>query len=181
MSKYVKNLMTDHLRQCLQGVNDAVLVNVVGLDAVTDTRLRKELRQKNIHVVVVKNSLAARAAEGTPLAPMFQGVSGSAAVCWGGEDIVSLAKEVVRLAGQKEFQKFEPRGGLMDGKRLSREQLTAVSKMPSREEQLSLLVGQILGPGARLVAQLRGPGGALASQIAQKAEDKAEDKAEAAP
>lgn len=172
MSKYVKNLMTDDLRQRLQGVETAVLVNVVGLDAVTGTKLRKELREKNIQLVVVKNSLAARATEGTPLAPMFEDTSGPAAVCWGGEDIVSLAKEVLRLAQQKEYQKFEPRGGCMEGKRLDRGQLTAVSLMPSRQEMLGLLVGQILGPGARLAAQLIGPGGAVASQIKQKGEEK---------
>ena len=171
MSKYVKNLITDHLRNRLQEVNDAVLVDLVGLDANSNTRLRKELREKNIHVMVVKNSLAARAVEGTPLATMFEDLTGSAAICWGGEDIVSLAKHVVRLAQDKEFDRFEARGGVMDGKRLSAEEVAAVSKMPSRLEQLSLLIGQILGPGARLAAQLLGPGGALAGQIAQKAEE----------
>ena len=171
MSKYIKSLITDHLRNRLQQVNDAVLVDVVGLDANTNTRLRRELRQKNIHVMVVKNSLAARAVEGTPLAPMFEHLAGSAAICWGGEDVVTLAKEVVRLAEDKDFERFETRGGVMDGKKLSAERVTEVSRMPSREEQLSLLVGQILGPGARLAAQLLAPGGALAGQIAQKAEE----------
>jgi len=174
MSKYVKNLITDHFRNRLQGVNDALLVDMVGLDANANTRLRMQLRQKNIQVMVVKNSLAARAAEGTPLAPMFEGLAGSAAICWGSEDIVSLAKQVVRLTQDKEFERFEARGGVVDGKRLSAEDVTAVSKMPSRMEQLGLLVGQILGPGARLAAQLLGPGGALAGQVAQKAEQSEE-------
>ena len=178
MSKYVKNLITDHLRNRLQGVNDAVLVDLVGLDANTNTRLRKELRQKDIHVTVVKNSLAARAVEGTPLALMFEDLAGSAAICWGGEDIVSLVKQVVWLAQDKEFDRFQTRGGVMDGAKLSAEQVTAVSKMPSREEQLGILVGQILGPGARLSAQLLGPGGALAGQIAQKAEEEDGQEAE---
>ena len=59
----------------------------------------------------------------------------------------------------------------MDGERLSAEEVDQVSKWPSRDEQLSLLVGQILGPGSHLAAQLIGPGGALASQIKQKAEE----------
>ena len=74
MSKYVKNLIAEHLRDRLQNVHDALLVNMVGLDANTNTRLRAELRGKNIHVMVVKNSLAARATEGTPLAPLFDGL-----------------------------------------------------------------------------------------------------------
>ena len=177
MSKYVKNLVTDHLRQRLDGVDDALLVNVIGLDANTTNRLRGELEAKDIQVMVVKNSLAARATADTPLGAAFTGLTGSAAVCFGGEDIVSLAKEVVRLAENKEFEGFEARGGVMDGEPLSAEQVKEVSKWPSREEQLALLVGQILGPGATLAAQLAGPGGTLAGQIAQKADE--ENAAEA--
>ena len=97
MSKYVKNLVVDHIRRRLGSVHDALLVNMVGLDANANYRLRSELRSKKINVLVVKNSLAARAMAGTPLAGMFDGVAGSAAVCWGSEDIVSLAKEITRL------------------------------------------------------------------------------------
>ncbi len=181
MSKYVKNLITDHVRSRLEGVNDAVLVNVIGLESNSGMRLRAELRSKNIQLLVVKNSLAARALAGTPLAPMFDGVAGSAAVCWGADDMVSLAKEVTRLVQTKEYEKVAARGGVMDGSKLSAAQVAEVSKWPSREEQISILVGQILGPGARLAAQLAGPGGALASQIAEKAKGAEGEATEAGP
>jgi large subunit ribosomal protein L10 len=171
MSKYVKNLLTEHLREQLQGVDDALVVNLVGMDATHDNRLRKELRSRNIRVMVVKNSLAQRAASGTPLAPAFEGMSGSAAICWGGEDLVSLAKEIVKLARDPRFAPFAPCGGVMDGEKLTAAQVEQVSRWPSRREQLSLLMGQILGPGARLGSQLIAAGGALASQIAQKGEE----------
>ena len=171
MSKYVKNLIAGHLRERLDGVDDALLVNVVGLDANANNRLRTELQSKDINVMVVKNSLAARATEGTSLYPMFDGLTGMAAVCWGGEDIVSLAKEVTRLAREEEHEAFEPRGGMMDGEPLTAEQVVAVSKWPSRTEQLSILLGQILSPGANLVGQLIGPGGALASQIERRGKE----------
>jgi large subunit ribosomal protein L10 len=181
MSKYVKNLITDDLRARLTGVEDALLVNVVGLSANASNRLRKELGQKNIQVMVVKNSLAARAVAGTNLAAIFDGVAGASAICWGAQDIVALAKEVTRLAKVKHFAPFEPRGGVMGGETLSAAQVEDVSRWPSREEQLSLLVGQILGPGARLAGQLLGPGGALASQVASRAEGEEETAAEATP
>ena len=138
---------------------------MVGLKANASYRLRAELRSKNIRVLVVKNSLAARAMSGTPLAGMFEGVAGSAAICWGGEDIVSLAKQITRLIGAGQYANFEARGGIMDGQQISAEQVAAVAKWPSRAEQLSLLVGQILSPGANLASQLMSIGGALASQI----------------
>jgi len=174
MSKYVKNLITEHLRESFKGVDDALLVNVVGLDANANNRLRTELQNKRINLMVVKNSLAARATEGTPLGPMFEGLQGTAAVCWGSEDIVSLAKEITRLAKDGAYEDFRPRGGVMDGERLSAEQVAEVSKWPSREEQLGLLMGQVLSPGADLVSQILGPGSALASQIGQGAEEKTE-------
>lgn len=169
MSKYVKSLIAEHLRQRLQNVHDALLVNMVGLDANANTRLRAELRSKNIEVLVVKNSLAARATEGTPLAPLFAGLSGTAAVCWGGEDIVSVAKEITKLVKADKYRPFAARGGVVDGECLDAPQVEQVSKWPSRTEQLSILVGQILAPGAILVGQLGSVGGALASQIEEKA------------
>ena len=53
-----------------------------------------------------------------------------------------------------------------------------MSKWPSRAEQLSLLVGQILSPGANLVSQLTSAGGALASQIEQRGKDEDEGQSE---
>lgn len=176
MSKYVKNLVAEHLSQQLRGVEDALLVNMIGLDANANNRLRGELEAKDIRVMVVKNSLVARATAGTPLGGMFEGLSGTNAVCWGAEDIVSLAKEVVRLAKEKEYEAFEPRGGVMAGEELTARQVVEVSKWPSRQEQLSLLAGQILGPGSRLAAQLNGPGSTLAGQVAQKAEEEEEEE-----
>ncbi len=170
MSKYVKNLIADHLRDRLADVSDMLLVDVIGLDANASNRLRNELSSKDINLLVVKNSLAARATEGTVLSPVFDGLTGTAAICWGSEDVVSLAKEVARLAKDEQYAPFTARGGMMDGETLSSEQVAEVSKWPNRQEQLSLLVGQVLSPGANLAGQLIGPGGALASQIEQQAD-----------
>ena len=171
MSKYVKELVTRDIKRQLDGVQDAVLVNYVGMDANTTNELRGELEGKDIHMLVVKNSLARRATEGSQLAPAFEGASGQVAVCWGSTDFVSLVKEIVRLdKDEAKYGKFKASGGVMDGERLDADGLKAVSKWPSREEQISLLVGQILGPGAQLSAAMLGPGAALASQIKKKGE-----------
>ncbi|HEX4130628.1 MAG TPA: 50S ribosomal protein L10 [Pirellulales bacterium] len=181
MSKYVKNMITDDLRKRWAGVNDMLVVSVAGLDANKTYQLRKELRSQNIQLLVVKNSLARRAVEGTPLAAAFEQMEGSLACMWGSTDIVSLAKVVAKLADKKDMAPFAPRGGVMDGARLSAQQVKEVSKWPSREEQLSLLLGQILSPGAKLASQLTSAGGALASQIKQKSEEKDAPAAEVAP
>lgn len=179
MSKYVKDLITSEFKRRLDGVEDALLVNVVGMPNEQNVALRRQLRQKKINLMVIKNSLARRATEGTSLAPAFEGAAGTLAVIWGGDDLVSLAKEVVRIAGLKEFAPFTPQGGVMDGQKLSPEEVTKVSKWPSRAEQLSLLVGQILSPGANMSSQLLGPGKKLNSQIKKKGEGAEEGDAPA--
>ena len=171
MSKYVKDLVTRDIRRRLEGVEDAVLVNCVGMDANTTNELRSELDKKDIHMLVVKNSLARRAAEGTQLAAAFEGAKGQVGVCWGSSDFVSLVKELVVLDKDSEkFEKFVTSGGVMDGERLDADRLQEVSKWPSRDEQISLLVGQILAPGANLSAAMLGPGKLLNSQIKSKGE-----------
>lgn len=171
MSKFLKDLLTKDLAGRLSGVEDCVVANVVGLNSDATAKLRKRLREKKIRLMVVKNSLARRATAGSSLAPAFDGLSGNSAIMWGSEDFVSLVKEVVELDKDKtSFEKFEARGGVMGGEKLSSAQVKEISTWPSREEQLSLLVGQILGPGANLAAQLIGPGGALASQVKQVSE-----------
>lgn len=170
MSKYVKTLISDEVVRRLEGVNEALLVDVIGLDSAQTYALRKRLRDKKISLLVVKTSLARRALKETALAPAFEGTDGAVAVCWGSEDFISLAKEITELHQGKEFEKFQTRSGVMDGEHLSAERVVEVSKWPNRAQQLSLLVGQILSVGSGLSSQLLAPAGALASQIEKKSE-----------
>jgi ribosomal protein L10 len=173
MSKYIKGLIVDDVARKLGGVNDAVICNVIGMDSGTTVQLRKELRAKGLQMLVVKNSLARRAAEGTPLASAFEAAEGSMALVWGAEDFISLAKEMVEIYKRPEFEKMKAIGGVMEGERLTAEKVQEVSKWPNRAGQLSILLGQILSPGSKLLSQLAGPGGMLLSQVKQIEEGKA--------
>lgn len=179
MSKKVKNFIAEDLKKRLDGVENALLVNVIGLEVNTSNALRRDLASKGIKVMVVKNSLARRATADTPLANLFAGVSGSSAVCWGASDIVSLAKEIVRVAKDKAYAKFEILGGVMDGEAFKAAQVVEISKWPSREEQISILIGQIVGVGSKLSSQLLSQGANLASQIKQIYDKDGEENAEA--
>lgn len=179
MSKHVKELVSNDIKRRLQDVNDALLVNMIGMNSSSTFTLRKELRARKINVLVVKNSMAARAAADTSLAKMFDGVTGSAAICWGSEDIVSLAKAITEILKGDKFPAFKTRGGVMDGEQISADQIADVAKWPSRTEQLSLLLGQICSVGGRLNGQLLSVGGALASQISEKAKGAEETAAPA--
>lgn len=172
MSKQVKELISKEFVQRMEGIEDCVIVNVIGMEANQTMELRRALREKNISLMVVKNALARRATEGTSLHNAFVGLEGPAAVAYGAEDFVSLVKEVVGLQKREaEFPEFAAKGGVMDGEALDADKLKEISKWPNRQEQLSMLVGQILGPGANLSAQMIGPGATLASQVKQKSEE----------
>lgn len=179
MSKYVKEMMTDQLVSKWDSVGELVLVSLVGMEANDTVALRKRLREKKIHLMMVKNSLARRATEGTALAPAFEGAKGSQAVVWGGDDIVALAKEVIAVAETPQFKLFAPTGGVVDGQKIDAAGVKAVSKWPSRGELLSTISGQLLGPAMTLSAQLLGPAKLLASQIKKMGEE--EGGEEAAP
>ena len=171
MSKLVKNMLVDDLRSRLKDVGDVIVVSLGRLDAQKTTQLRQALRKKRISLQLVKNSLARRATLDTPLAPAFTQSEGMLAVAWGGEDVVDLAKELDRLAGVKDFEGFECRGGALDGARLEPSDVKKVAKWPSRTEQLSILSGQISSLAGVLSAQILSAGGTLAGQISSRAEE----------
>ena len=180
MSKYVKNLVAEDIaRPSSQGrPTTRLLVNMVGLDANANWRLRTELRRKNIHVLVVKNSLAARAMAGTPLARMFDGVSGSAAVCWGSEDIVSLAKEITRLVRSDISSRSRPAAASWTASTLGPQVARREPNGPPHRTIEHACRARSSGP-AQWSSQLTAVSGALASQIEQKRADGREAEAEA--
>ena len=133
-------------------MQDALLVSVAGLARTRITSFGSNSRNQDIHLLVVKNSMVRRATEGTPLAAAFDQAEGSLAVVWG--------IDRHRLAGQEHYQvrrrqELRPVGNSRrrDGRRPADGRAGQGSQpWPSREEQLSLLIGQILGPGAKLAA-----------------------------
>ncbi|MFM7243843.1 MAG: 50S ribosomal protein L10 [Planctomycetaceae bacterium] len=171
MSKAMKDMLVDDLKERLVGVGDVIVVSLGKLDAQKTTLLRQTLRKKRIHLQLVKNSLARRAMSGTPLAPAFERAEGMLAIAWGGEDVVDLAKELDRLQGVKDFEGFECRCGALDGARLEAADVKSVAKWPSRAEQLSILSGQISSLGSTISGQIISAGGTLAGQLKSRCED----------
>ena len=180
MSKFVKQLVTDKLKERLSDTNYAFLVSLVGVDANKNHALRTALADRGIKMSMIKNSLARRATEGTSIGPGFENIEGSCAVCWGAQDAVSLAKELVKLTKDKNLKGLQIKSAVLDGEALDSAQAVEVSKWPTREEQISIILGQIVGVGAKLNSQLIAVGGALASQIKQIAEKEGETSEPAA-
>ncbi|MFY8202148.1 MAG: 50S ribosomal protein L10 [Pirellula staleyi] len=178
MSKLVKKLVSRDIANRLDGVNDAIVANIVGMTGEQNYNIRKTFRESGVTVMVVKRTMAERATEGTALRPAFTNQAGSMAVIWGCEDFVSLVRMVTKMADSGKFVKLEIKGGVMDGEALTADQVKKVSKWPSRQEQISILVGQILSPGATLSGQLVGPARKIAGQVKKMIENLEENSDE---
>ena len=168
MSKPIKQMIIDDIRRKLGECRDVLVVNSSKLDAISDNRLRGSLREKGIHLLQVKNTLARRALEEVGVQSMEEVLAGPSTLVWGGEDIVSLSKEIARWA--KEIDKLEIKGGAVEGQVVNAKGVLELSKSPGRMELIAQIVGLALSPGARLAGALLGPGGTISGQMKAMAE-----------
>ncbi len=181
MSKQLKNLVVDELRKRYGGADSALVVRIIGLDAVSNNSLRRRLRSKGIEMHVVKNSLAKVALKGTHLESLANSLDGPAAVVTGGDSIIDTARELVALAGQKQYGKLELEFGVIEG---DQEILTVsrIASMKSRRQIHADIAACAVSPGRKIVGCIAGTAGRIAGclkAIVEKAE-KAEQVAPAA-
>lgn len=163
MSKFVKELIISEIESQIGEVRDFVVVDSAKLDAITDNGFRLKLHEKGISTLTVKNSLARRAFANAGVEGLEDVLKGPSTLVWGGEDIVSLSKEMSKWAS--DIEELVIKGGSTEGTALSPEDVTKLSKSPGRMELIGEIVSRILGPGAQLAGAIKGPGGTLAGQI----------------
>lgn len=174
MSKVVKRLMIDTIRTELDGARDLLVLNTSKLGSVKDGAFRSALRKRGIKVLQVKNSLVRVALRETGVSGVDSLLAGPTVVVWGGEDVVALSREIVKIS--EDYKDLEIRGGTVDGQSLDSAGVTSLSKSMGRPELLAKIAGIILAPGARLAGALLGAGGYLAGQI-ESIGDKSESTA----
>lgn len=115
-----------------------ILTDYKGLDVSAMNDLRRKLRAADVEYKVVKNTLIARAADGTDAELIKEHFKGPSALALSYEDPVAPAKVLVDFA--KNNKVFEIKIGVMDGKVIDANAIKALSTLPSRE----VLLGQVL-------------------------------------
>jgi large subunit ribosomal protein L10 len=168
MSKTVKKMLIGEIRDRIGETRDLLVVDSSKLDALTANRFRLALREKQISLLTVKNTLARRALNDAGVTALDPVLDGPSTIVWGGEDIVALSKEIARWA--KELEPLSIKGGAVEGTTLDAADVDRLSKSPSREELIGQIAGLILSPGAQLAGALLGPGGYLVGQFKELAE-----------
>ena len=114
---------------------NALLVGFQGIKVADDERLRRELREANLSYRVVKNTLAVRAAEGTPVEQVKEFFTGPTAVALSPNDPVTLAKVLSKWA--KESPVFSFKAAVVEGRAIEVKDIEALANMPSKEELIS--------------------------------------------
>lgn len=171
MSKTVKKLLTDVYMDQFSGMTQAMLVDIRGIEANDNNALRGGLAEKQIKITVVKNALAKSAFAGTDLEPLNDMIDGPSALVYGGESVVNVAREMIDWA--KKLENLELKGAVLDGIVFGPEDITKLSKYPTREEAQAEVVQLLLSPAKNLAGAIKSPGSKIAS-ILKTIEEKLE-------
>lgn len=121
-----------------------VVVDYRGLTVEEVTELRKQLREAGIEIRVVKNSILSRAANAAGLEGMDDVFKGPTAIAFSNEDVVAPAKIIAEFA--KTAEALEIKGGVINGKVSSVEEINTLATLPDHNGLLSMLLSVLQAP-----------------------------------
>lgn len=142
------------VKEKLERASAIVVTEYRGLKASEMVKLRSNLREKEVELRVVKNTLLRRAAEGTEFEEVFGNLAGPSAVAFGFGEPAEAAK--VLSESTKEFDSFILQNGIIASMVCDSAQIEAIGKLPSKEELQAKVVGSFQGPLAGMVFTLQG-------------------------
>lgn len=134
------------LHEVFQKAKSAVLANYQGIDAVGITALRSHMRSCSVDFRVVKNTLARRAAKDTALEVLDEDFKGPVSLIVSFDDLVAPAKALADFAKSGAPKAPEVLCGVVEGKKVSPEEVKALSELPSRDELISQMLSVFQGP-----------------------------------
>lgn len=135
---YVATL-TDKLQNAVAGV----IVSYKGISVEQDTQLRRKMREAGVDYAVVKNTMLRRAAENVGMSELNSVLEGSTALAVS-TDYTAAAKILCEYAEKSDT--FEVKAGFIDGEVIDAARVQELSKLPSKEGLLSMLLSVLNGP-----------------------------------
>ena len=155
MNKDEKATAVAELTETFGRARLAIVTESAGLSVNQVTELRKQLRGAKAEYMVVKNTLAVRAAGGTILSGVTTYLKGPTGLVIGYDDPVLPAK-ILRdfILAEKREQKIKITIGVLEGKLVQPAELAAVAKLPKKEVLIAMLLSAMQGPARGLVYTL---------------------------
>jgi large subunit ribosomal protein L10 len=169
-SKGKKKEELDALKKDLSEAKNLFVAQFQGMTVAQDTELRQKIRETKSRYRVVKNTLAKKAAEGTPIENVSKSFDGSTAIAYNAGDPVALAKALTTYA--KANPLFVFKAGLVEGRVINLADIANIAAMPSKEELVAKLLFLINSPAQRLVVVINGVARNLAVVLKQAVEQK---------
>jgi large subunit ribosomal protein L10 len=143
----------DELKAKVDGTTTAVVTEYRGMTVAQISTLRRQLRTLDADYKVFKNSLVRRAIVGTSHEPLDEFLEGPTAIAFVNGDISAVAKAL------RDFAKATPtlvlKGGVLDGKALSKTDLTALADLPTRDVLLARFAGLLASPLSTMASLLK--------------------------
>jgi len=163
LNRTEKQEVISRLHELMVKAKAAILAEPRGLDVATVTELRKKFRDAQVDYKIVKNTLAQRAAKGTPVEALADKFVGPTALIMSYADVVAPAKILVDFA--KDREKFAIRTGVVEGQVIDLKGIQALARMPGLQELRSQIANVIAQPAVRLVRTIAAPGQQLAQVV----------------
>ncbi len=154
MNRDQKSAIVSELGDSFSRAKFAVVTDYCGLSVSQLQKIRVELRQCDSEIRIAKNTLLRRAVTDTDSEKLTDDFVGTTAVVVSYDDPVAPAKVLAKFAD--EFDKFKIRSAVLEGDRLSADDLMALSKLPSREALLGQFLSVLNGVPTGLVQVLAG-------------------------
>ena len=129
-----------------------LLVDYRGISVEDVTKLRNEIREANAEYKVIKNNIIKRALNANGENGLDDVLEGPTALITSKEDYLAPAKAIYNFSKKNDFYKIK--GGIIEGKVMTAEEIIAIAKLPSRQELLAKLAGALLGNITKLAATL---------------------------
>ena len=160
MRKEQKTALVDQLSERFKSAKIALVSEYRGMSVAETTEMRRKLRAARGELKVAKNTLIRRAIKDTGFSSLEEKLGGPVGLIISTEDPVEVAKAVVSFKDLGE--KFKLRGGVVDGKAVTAEEIQALATLPPREVVMAQLLGLLQAPATRLVRLLNEPGSQVA-------------------
>lgn len=150
-----KQAIVAALTEQLKGASSGVLVDYKGITVAEDTALRVELRQNEVQYGVVKNTLARFALNNVGLEGLDEVLNGTTSLATSHGDPIAPMRVINKYAKQLGDDKFTIKGGFMDGKILSLDEIMALAELPAKDVLQAQALGMMLAPITSLAIVLK--------------------------